>query len=66
MDTVSVIGISGGTSVLMSVLGYIIYRVCNHCHFKSVCCGSKTVIDFDTQTPTPNENDKLKKLVVNE
>ena len=48
MDTTSVIGISSASSLLVTVVLYIMYRICNHCHLMSKCCGYESSIDFDT------------------
>jgi hypothetical protein len=55
MDTSAVVGVSSVSSMLMTLLIYIIYRICNHCHLISKCCGKETVIDFDTRN---KEDDK--------
>jgi len=60
MDTSSVIGISSASSLLVTVVLYIMYRICNHCHLTSKCCDKETSIDFDTSQIDMNKPINIK------
>lgn len=49
MDNLSIAGLSSVSTLLISALIYICYRLCYHFHLKSTCCGKDTEIDWTTE-----------------
>jgi hypothetical protein len=58
MDNLTVASISSVTTLAITTGIYIIYRLCYHFHMKSKCCGRTASIDWDTGTPTKDDDKK--------
>jgi hypothetical protein len=55
MDNLQIAGISSVSTLAITTVIYIIYRLCYHFHLKSKCCGSIGEINWDTGTPTKED-----------